>query len=382
MDDETSSLVVDIGSCFLKAGYGRDDSPRAVFPSIFGKSLETSVFGYSGKDLYIGDEANYQRSHLELFPILKNGLFSSKDEIVRSLHHTFYNEINCTPQEYNVLMTEAFNLPKSHRSSVGEVLFEEYSIEGLHFEYAPVLEFYSHGKLTGTNLECGHEFTSILSMVDGYVNPHSIQKHNIGGKTITEYLTELLTQIGVYFFRRSRHQIVQDIKDKLCFFSKNYEKDSERSWKTSQIEKPYQLPDGSVITLNEHRFKCYEPYYDPSIFGFEFNGIDRMIHDSISKFNTELQMELYKNIILNGGVANADGFLDRLSQEISKNIPKTLKNIEPKFHLTRPKFTSWVGGTILSSMSHMKSCWIKKFEYEEKGQEVLFYNSIKPSKYI
>eukprot|EP00955_Chlamydomonas_euryale_P092469 364708-Chlamydomonas_euryale.AAC.12 len=31
--DEVNSIVVDVGSCLCKAGYGGDDVPKAIFPS-------------------------------------------------------------------------------------------------------------------------------------------------------------------------------------------------------------------------------------------------------------------------------------------------------------------------------------------------------------
>ena len=36
-DDEVAALVVDNGSGMCKAGFARDDAPRAVFPSIVGR---------------------------------------------------------------------------------------------------------------------------------------------------------------------------------------------------------------------------------------------------------------------------------------------------------------------------------------------------------
>ena len=36
-DDEVTPLVVDNGSGMVKGGFGGDDAPRAVFPSIVGR---------------------------------------------------------------------------------------------------------------------------------------------------------------------------------------------------------------------------------------------------------------------------------------------------------------------------------------------------------
>lgn len=37
LDDEIASLVVDNGTGMVKAGFGGEDAPRAVFPSLVGR---------------------------------------------------------------------------------------------------------------------------------------------------------------------------------------------------------------------------------------------------------------------------------------------------------------------------------------------------------
>ena len=34
-------VVLDIGSSFIKAGFGGDEIPRAVFPNVIGKNINT-----------------------------------------------------------------------------------------------------------------------------------------------------------------------------------------------------------------------------------------------------------------------------------------------------------------------------------------------------
>eukprot|EP01083_Nonionella_stella_P266330 901110_1 len=49
-------LVIDNGSYFIKAGFGGDDAPRAVFPTIVGRPK-----GYNSWKTYVGDEAQSKR---------------------------------------------------------------------------------------------------------------------------------------------------------------------------------------------------------------------------------------------------------------------------------------------------------------------------------
>ena len=50
MSDDVQALVVDNGSGMCKAGFAGDDAPRAVFPSIVGRSRHTGVESWSEWD--------------------------------------------------------------------------------------------------------------------------------------------------------------------------------------------------------------------------------------------------------------------------------------------------------------------------------------------
>ena len=54
-DENSVTLVVDNGSGVCKAGFAGDEAPRAVFPSIVGRSCNQGVV--VGMDSYVGDEA-------------------------------------------------------------------------------------------------------------------------------------------------------------------------------------------------------------------------------------------------------------------------------------------------------------------------------------
>ena len=61
-DDEVAALVVDNGSGMCKAGFAGDDAPRAVFPSIVGRSrFQGVMIGMGQRDAYVGDEAQGRR---------------------------------------------------------------------------------------------------------------------------------------------------------------------------------------------------------------------------------------------------------------------------------------------------------------------------------
>lgn len=57
--EEDVSLVIDCGTAMIKAGFGGDDAPRAVFPNMVGRPRQVGVMvGMGQKNWYVGDEAS------------------------------------------------------------------------------------------------------------------------------------------------------------------------------------------------------------------------------------------------------------------------------------------------------------------------------------
>jgi actin len=83
--------------------------------------------------------------------------------------------------------------------------------------------------------------------------------------------------------------------------------------------------------------------------GFEFDGIDQILFDSIMKCDIEVRKDLYANIVISGGTTMFTGLPERIAKEIIRLTPATKKMKV----VARPewKYAIWIGGSILTSLA-------------------------------
>ena len=62
-------------------------------------------------------------------------------------------------------------------------------------------------------------------------------------------------------------ELVRDMKEKLCYTAMDFEAEMAASIRSSTIEKSYELPDGSTVTIGNERFRCTESLFQPAFLG-------------------------------------------------------------------------------------------------------------------
>ncbi|KAL0598610.1 Actin, cytoplasmic 1 [Plecturocebus cupreus] len=210
-----------------------------------------------------------------------------------------------------------------------QITFETFNTPAMYVAIQAVLFLYASVRTTGIVMDSGDGVTHTMPIYEGF-----------------------LTESGYSFITVAEWEILCDIKEKLCYVTLDFEQEM-----------------ATVITMGNEHFRCPEALFQPSFLGMAPCGIHETTFNSIMKCDVDIFKDLYANAVLSGSTTTYPGITNRMQKEITTLTPSTMKIkiIAPPEH----KYSMWIGGFIVASLSTIRQMWISKQEYAESGPSIV-----------
>jgi centractin len=125
------------------------------------------------------------------------------------------------------------------------------------------------------------------------------------------------------------------------------------------------LPDGTRLHVGAAAFRACEVLFQPSLAGVEAPGAAEAVAQATAAADLPLRGTLLSNIVLAGGASATRGFGERLLAELRRSQP-------PGAHVkiwapAERKVLTWVGGSVLASLSTFTAMCVSREAWEEEG---------------
>lgn len=325
-EDQPNTIVIDNGSGLIKAGQAGDDTPGVVFPSLVGfPKKKAGLRDSSEKEIYVGEEAQLRRGTLRLDYPLEHGNVGLWEVMERVWRYTFEDKLGVSPEEHPVLLSIPPLAPKANREKMATLMFEIYSVPALSIQNQAVMSLYSEGRLDGLVVESGEGVTAVTPIYEGIDLPHATRRLSIAGRELTDYLMTLLSKDGRHFHTPAQREFVRGMKEELCYVALDYAAEAKKAKDSDEVEKEFEMPDGTTLTLSTERFRCPEPLFQPQLLELDEPGLAEQAARAIAACPAEIRSDMYRNVTLCGGTTLCPGFPERLQKELEKVAPASAR---------------------------------------------------------
>jgi len=380
-DEEKPAIIMDNGTGMMKCGLSGTDAPTVTFASCVGYPKNKAMMTGGNKEYYVGEEAQQKRGILVLKFPLEHGVITNWEDMEKIWAHTFDNELRVvvggeTEEDEDVagvLLTEAPMNPRENRERMTQIMFETFNARRFYVAIQAVLSLYASGRTTGVVVDCGDGVSHTVPIYEGYSMPHAIQRINLAGRDLTDYICKILTESKINLHTSAERMSAMKIKEELCYVSMNFEEEVDNF---AGKEKQFELPDMSIVTVHNQIIRCPELMFKPSLDGKEMMGLPELAKKTIDDCDLDVRKDLFANIVMSGGTTMFPNMPERLQFEVEKlvNEGAKVKVIAPPERM----ISVWIGGSILASLSTFSRMWINQYSQPDMSPPITGYDEVGP----
>eukprot|EP00198_Chlamydomonas_reinhardtii_P007333 XP_001696669.1 actin-related protein [Chlamydomonas reinhardtii] len=338
-------------------------------------------------------------------------------ELAEALYtHAIRDRLSVKPEDFALLVTEPTHNTRAARERLVELVFETFQAPALYVAKNAMLSCFATARQTALVVDSGYRATTAAAVQDGYVLQKTVSRTPLAGQLLNQaaqavadvkyaklrprfsfkrqevkpgefQVVELDTAGVTPSYRMYQvEQVASDMKEAVCRTSE------ARFFEAEGVSVPtmvYELPDGQELYLGPERFRMAELFYQPvrADTSPNYKGgaaatpapcpVRHLHHaevvlDTINKCDVDLRKDMYSGAILTGGTSLIHGFRERLEKELGDLVPSQAKvKVVAATNQVERRFSTWIGGSILSSLGSFQQLWMSKKEYAEHGAPLI-----------
>ena len=115
-------------------------------------------------------------------------------------------------------------------------MFETFNTPAAYITISGLLSLYACGQTTGVVFDCGDGVSHTVPIYEGYSLQKGIIRLDLAGHDVTDYLVKMLTERGCNLTTTRDHEVVRDIKEKLCYMALDFEQEMGQLPSTPALE--------------------------------------------------------------------------------------------------------------------------------------------------
>lgn len=421
--DEVTSIVIETGSAFTRAGFSGEYSPKFMLPTPYGKDSNNNYY-------FDENQLNDPIPDKEVYSPLTDGCIHDWNAISKYWRYIYDEKFKLDPTEWPFVTTEHIWNPAENKKRVLELAFEDLQVPIFSLLKSPLCATYESGRPTGLVIDVGASVASVTPVVEGNIMTRAAYHSRFAGDFLNLHLVNQLekqrnvTVTPAYKIQKkvlnnpdpnnNNEPVYKNFPEPMTESFDTYQTGriltefKESTLQVSDIpfdannpqmqrlgNRPFEFPTGHSLLFGTERFTTTEPLFKPFSYPIDglipqdvlnnAQGISQLVNASLSKVidassTSSAQSgaaeqnikSLLSNVIITGGTSLLQGFVNRIEFELSQYYPTYQLRFTVSQNAAERKSTTWTGASILASLGNFgqEQAWITKQDYEEYGSDL------------
>ncbi|KAI9612385.1 hypothetical protein KEM48_004116 [Puccinia striiformis f. sp. tritici PST-130] len=232
---ESVPIVIDNGSCSIRAGYGSMSSPYIDTDSVVSRYRDRKT----NRTIMLAGTCSYvdTNSRSNARPLHEEGVVCNYDTMEVMLDYVFLNlGVNADTVQHPILMSEALCNPVYTRGLMSELLFETYQTPSVCYGVDSLFSYHEthhdipQSQQTSLVISSSHSSTTIIPVIAGIPHIAQSRRLNWGGLQESEFLLRLMqVKYSTFPSRMTPFQAFDLVQDHCLFSADAFQEDIRNS---------------------------------------------------------------------------------------------------------------------------------------------------------